>query len=150
MRIFIDNSTFFVTKPNNWVPYNGQDFSLEYYLEALKYLAQGEIASLSKEYPQRYAIEISENDRRLNADRCIYYDKDGVTENNSWHIRLDIQPLYGDNSSDLTGVGSDIIHVFYSGNNSTDELWKARTKYVGDNSAVEKIINLWQFPDGVA
>lgn len=172
LRIFVDEPTFFVTEPSDWVTYDGQIFLLQYYLEALKYLPQEEIASLSKESPQRYAIELSKNDRKLNADRSIYYNKSGVTENNGRHIRLDIQPLYGDNSSSLTGVGNDIIHVFYSSNNSTDtipvpsemsdssysiiklgsaeELWKARTKYIGDNSAVGKIISLLQFPEGVA
>ena len=50
----------------------------------------------------------------------------------------------GDNESDFTGVGR-YIHVFYNGNDSTnailssaEELWNARTKYVGDNSAVGK------------
>ena len=32
---------------------------------------------------------------------------------------------------------------------SLEELWSARTKYVGDNSAVGKIISLLQFPEGV-
>ncbi len=31
----------------------------------------------------------------------------------------------------------------------TEELWKARTKYVGNNSGVGKIINLLQFPEGI-
>lgn len=54
-------------------------------------------------------------------------------------------------------VWVDIIHVFYNGNDSTnailssaEELWNARTKYVGDNSAVGKIISLLQFPEEVA
>mgnify|MGYP000913796721 CR=1 FL=1 len=156
LRIFIDDFEFFVTEPSNWVAYEGQVFSLQAYLEALKYLPQKEIASLCKESPQRYAIELSENDRKLNADRCLYYNKDGVTENNGWHIRLDIQPLYVDNESSFTGVGTDIIHVFYNGNNSTDaildsaeELWKARTKYIGDNSAVGKLIGLLPVPKGL-
>ena len=32
---------------------------------------------------------------------------------------------------------------------SVEELWKARTKYIGDNSAVGRIISLLQFPEGV-
>lgn len=114
LSIFIDDSEFFVTEPSNWVAYEGEVFSLQAYLEALKYLPQKEIASLCKENPQRYAIELSENDGKLNADRCLYYNKDGITENNGWHIRLDIQPLYEDNESSFTGVGTDIIHVYYS------------------------------------
>jgi hypothetical protein len=120
LRIFIDDSEFFVTEPSNWVANDGQVFSLQYYLEALKYLPQEEIMSSCKENPQRFAIELSENDRKLNVDRCLYYNKAGITENYGWHVRLDIQPLYGDNSSDFTGVGHDIIHAFYNGNNSTD------------------------------
>ena len=157
LRIFIADAEFFVTEPQNWAADDGPVFSLHAYLEALKYLPQKEIASLCKENPQRYAIELSENGRKLNADRCLYYNKNGVIENNDWHICLDIQPLYGDNESGFTGVGTDIIHVFYYGNNSTGaildsakELWNARTKYVGDNSAIGKIISLLPFPEGVA
>ena len=120
LRIFIDDFEFFVTEPSDWVAYEGQVFSLQAYLEALKYLPQKEIALLCTENPQKYAIELSENDRKLNADRCIYYGKSGVTENNGWKIRLDIQPLYGDNDLSLSGVGSDIIHVFY--NDSVDPI----------------------------
>ncbi len=79
--------------------------------------------------------------------------------------------MYGVDGSGFTGVGSDIIHVFYNGNNSANttiippvmgdadyytanpgfanELWKARTKYIGDNAAVGKIISLLQFPKDV-
>ncbi|HBR01572.1 MAG TPA: hypothetical protein DD738_03080 [Ruminiclostridium sp.] len=120
LRVFSADSNFFVTEPVNWVAYDEQTFKLYHYLEALKYLPEEEITSLCKENPQKYAIELSENDRKLNADRCIYYGKSGATENNGWQIRLDIQPLYGDNNSSLSGVGSDIIHVFY--NDSVDPI----------------------------
>lgn len=114
LRTFVDKGEFFVTKSTNWVAPKESILKLYTYLEALKYLPQDEIRALCKEQPQRYAIEFSANDSKYNESRQIYYNKDGVSKNNGWHIRLDIQPLYGDSESSFTGVGTDIIHVYYS------------------------------------
>lgn len=114
LRIFPTEADFFVTESNNnWVAPKEQVFKLYSYLEALKYLPQEEIATLCTTPPQRYAIQISANDSEYNEGRQIFYNKDGVTENNDWQIRLDIQPLYEADGS-FNGVGNDIIHVYYN------------------------------------
>lgn len=114
LRTFVDKGEFFVTESTDWTAPKESILKLYTYLEALKYLPQDEIRALCKEQPQRYAIEFSANDSKYNESRQIYYNKDGVSKNNGWHIRLDIQPLYGDSESSFTGVGTDIIHVYYS------------------------------------
>jgi hypothetical protein len=114
LRIFIEESEFFITDSTEWVAPKEQMYNLYFYFEALKYLPQEAIWAMTDEKPQRYAIALSSNNNKYNDERQIYYNKSGMTENNGWQIRLDIQPLYGTEDSSYHGVGNDIIHVYYS------------------------------------
>ncbi len=120
LRIFIEDSEFFITDSKEWVAPKKQIFHLYSYLEALKYLPKEAIWAMTDEKPQRYSIELSANNNKYNEGRQIYYNKNGVTENNSWQIRLDIQPLYGTEDSDYHGVGNDILHVYYNASELAD------------------------------
>lgn len=115
LRIFIEDSEFFITDSTEWVTPKEQIYHLYTYFEALKYLPQEAIWAMTNEKPQRYAIKLSSNNNKYNEGRQIYYNKRGMTENNGWQIRLDIQPLYGTEDSSYHGIGNDIIHVYYSG-----------------------------------
>ena len=140
LRIFSEENNFFITKPTDWVAPKEQIFHLYSFLEALKYLPTDEIAALCGTPADRYAIELSTNDRKYNEGRQIYYNKQGVTEETGWQIRLDIQPLYGTDSTDFHGVGNDIIHVYYSetesylSNNKTLTYDQAVIKALSDTS----------------
>lgn len=114
LRIFNQENNFFITEPTEWVVPKEQVFQLYSFLEALKYLPTDEIVALCKSPADKYAIELSRNDLKSNEGRQIYYNKQGVTEKEGWPIRLDIQPLYGTDSTAFHGVGSDTIHVYYS------------------------------------
>ncbi|WP_409968417.1 M56 family metallopeptidase [Bengtsoniella intestinalis] len=115
LRIFLtEDNRFFVTEPDPWVAPTEQVFHLYHYLSALKYLPTDAIGEMAGDAPDRYAIELSRNDTKYNADRMIYYTQNGVEQTDGWLIRLDIQPLYSDGGSGYTGVGHDIIHAFYS------------------------------------
>lgn len=121
LRIFPDEEEFFITEPNNnWVAPNEQIFKLHAYLEALKYLPQEEISAICNAPPQRYAIELSKNDKKYNDGRQIFYNNDGVMEKSDWLIRLDIQPLYGTDNGVFNGLGNDTIHVYYIASEKPD------------------------------
>ena len=113
LRIFNQENNFFITEPTEWAVPKEQVFQLYSFLEALKYLPTDEIVALCKSPADKYAIELSRNDLKSNEGRQIYYNKQGVTEKEGWPIRLDIQPLYGTDSTAFHGVGSDTIHVYY-------------------------------------
>ncbi len=109
----LENSQITISEPVEWQNTGEPTFKLLYYFEALKYLPQDEIFALCKTPPDRYTISISDYEK-ANLGREIYYNKNGVTNSVNYHVRLDIQPLYSGGGSDYTGVGSDIIHVYYS------------------------------------
>lgn len=162
LRIFNEENNFFITEPTDWVAPKEQIFHLYSFLEALKYLPTDEIAELCGTPADRYAIELSTNDRKYNEGRQIYYNKQGITEETGWHIRLDIQPLYGTGSTDFHGVGNDIIHVYYSetesylANNNTlthdqaviKALYDTNNRYLGDECFGEGHIILGTEKDG--
>lgn len=114
LRIYHEEQEFFVTKSQDWVTPKEQVFKLYSFLEALKYLPKDEIYALCETPPHRFMIDLSENNRKYNEGRQIYYDKNGVTEESGWQIRLDISPMYGTDSTVFHGVGDDVIHLYYS------------------------------------
>ncbi|MEG0320997.1 MAG: hypothetical protein RR606_02270, partial [Oscillospiraceae bacterium] len=113
LRLFPEDPDFFVTEPADWVPSEGEHFKLQLYLEALKYLPQEAIAALCEKEPQRYAIALADGGGASDPARCIYYDKNGVTEAGGWWVQLDVSPLYWDEGGGFYGVGSDVIHLYY-------------------------------------
>lgn len=114
LRIFTEESELFITDSIKWVAPKEQIYPLYFYFEALKYLPQEAIWAMTHKKPQRYAIQLSSNNSQYNKERQIYYNESGVTEDNGWQIRLDIQPLYGTEDRAFHGVGNDIIHVYYN------------------------------------
>ena len=46
-------------------------------------------------------------------DRVITYTRRGVREIDGWRIHLELQPLYADPDGGYSGVGDDVIHLFY-------------------------------------
>lgn len=116
LRIFPDELNYFVTEPQRQEPPERQ-YYLRDYLNALKYLPQEHIRSLTMDNPDGYIINFIGDGMPGDNQPCVYYDMNGMTENNNnWTIRLDIQPLYQDeDGAGYHGVGSDVIHVFYGG-----------------------------------
>lgn len=137
LRVFNEENNFFITEPTNCLAPKEQIFQLYSFLEALKYLPTNEIAALCGTPADRYAIELSRNDRKYNEGRQIYYNKQGVIEEGDWLICLDIQPLYGTGSTDFHGIGNDIIHVYYS----EAESYYANNKTLSHDQAVIKALS---------
>ncbi|HBD86156.1 MAG TPA: hypothetical protein DC001_01865 [Clostridiales bacterium] len=113
LRIFPDERNFRITEPHLQEPPQSQ-YSLKHYLEALKYLPQEHIRSLIHDNPDMYIIRIIEGGIPDDGQPCVFYNINGLTGSNGWHIRLDVQPLHqDDDGSGYHGLGSDVIHVFY-------------------------------------
>ena len=114
LRIFPDEHNLWVTKPRQQEQPQSQS-DLRYYLDALKYLPQEHIKSLAEVNPDMYLINLTDGCVPSDNQPCVFYNRDGLTENGSWNIRLDVQPLYqNENGSGYHGFGSDLIHVFYA------------------------------------
>lgn len=72
-------------------------------------------------------------------------------EGNKYYIEEAYSGIY--KTSRETSVSVAKIYISNGGadlEDTTTALWNARTKYIGDNSAVGNIISLLQFPEGVA
>lgn len=113
LRIFSDKQNYFITEPH------GQDapdrqYLLRDYLNALKYLPQEHIQDLMSDNPDRYIINIVDRGIPDDNRRCVFYNMDGLTDNSGWLIRLDVQPLYKEAGGGYHGLGSDVVHVFYT------------------------------------
>ena len=117
LRIFSDEQNYFITEPQRQDPPDRR-YLLKNYLDALKYLPQEYIQSLIADEPDMYIIDIVDSGVPDDDQRCVFYNTDGLTDNSSWIIRLDIQPLYEEDGGGYQGLGSDVIHVFYTGSES--------------------------------
>jgi beta-lactamase regulating signal transducer with metallopeptidase domain len=113
LRIFPDERKFWVTEPRRQEPPQSQ-YDLRHYLDALKYLPQEHIRSLTHDNPDMYLINLVEGGIPDDNQPCVFYNMNGLADNNRWYIRLDVQPMYQDEEgSGYHGLGSDVIHVFY-------------------------------------
>lgn len=115
LRIFTDERNFWVTEPQRQALPQSQ-YDLRDYLDALKYLPQEHIRSLTHDNPDMYMISLADNDVPDDNQPCVFYNMNGLSDNVGWTVRLDIQPLYQDeDGGGYHGLGADIIHVFYGG-----------------------------------
>ena len=113
LRIFTDEGNYWVTKPQRQEAPQRQ-YLLKHYLDALKYLPQTYIKSLARDNPDGYIILFRQGGVPDDDQSCVFYNMNGITDNDGWYIRFDIQPLYQDEAgSGSHGLGSDVIHVFY-------------------------------------
>ncbi|MEA4823590.1 MAG: immunoglobulin-like domain-containing protein [Clostridiaceae bacterium] len=117
LRIISDEQNYFITEPQRQDPPDRQ-YLLKNYLDALKYLPQEHIQSLISDKPDMYKINIVDSGFPDDNQRCVFYNMDGLTDNSGWLIRLDIQPLYEEDGGGYQGLGSNLIHVFYTGSES--------------------------------
>jgi len=128
LHISPDDSRFWLTKPYQTETQAERPeqiyYTLRDYLEALQYLPQEQIRSLEPARPDGvYSIAIENplihdgiyDGAFTDGQPCIFYSKSGVTENRDWQVRIDVLPMYRDESEYDTyaGVGEDRIHLFY-------------------------------------
>jgi len=144
LRIYPDEDLFFITDSFRIDPPQNL-YSLKFFLDALKYLPQEYVRSLTVGQPDMYIISIA-NGTSDDSQPSAYYDKNGIAVNNNRLVRLDIQPMYQDvDGPGYHGIGADMIHLFYGEANTFKPTYKIsstlRTPYVGDHVAVGKILD---------
>jgi len=89
---------------------------LEDYLDALRYLPQEEIRSLTKIQADRYSIDSAADDMPDDGKPCILYGKSGVVQQGVRKIRFTVWPTVRSEQNDgYEGNGDNVLHLFYVG-----------------------------------
>lgn len=109
-------NAYSLTSPTSW-PWQNTVFSLQSYLDALKYLPQEEIRLLAPG-ADLYSVTMVESGTPDDWDRTITYTPQGTEAIDGWDIHLQIQPCYKNEDGAYHGLGEDIIHLFYGGESS--------------------------------
>ncbi len=110
---FQDNKGF-VTAARVIPEVESQIYSLHAYFEAVTYLPVEAVIALCGR-ADRYMVTLADTRGKINPDRSVYYNRNGAKQSDSFHIRLDVQPLWQQEDGQYDGVGSDVIHLFYDG-----------------------------------
>ncbi len=111
LHFSVGGENYFLTERTDWMqrePY----YSLQHYLEAVKYLPQAEISALSPNMDQ-YIVQLRAEGAPEDYDRVITYTSDGAQQIDGWFIHLELQPMIQVDDSSYHGKGEDVIHVFY-------------------------------------
>lgn len=114
LRLFASEKQFFVTEHSNW-PDQDRIFSLESYLNALKYLPKEQIRELSPD-ADLYQVVFLDAGGPEDYDNVITYTPDGAERIDGWLIHLGVLPFRrtASNSQSWGAKGSEeVIHLFY-------------------------------------
>jgi len=150
LRIFPDERNFFITEPQQQ-EHPQRRYSLRYYLDALKYLPQEHIRSLTHDNPDTYLINFVDGGVPGDNHNCVFYNMNGLTDNNGWYIRLDIQPMYQDeDGSGYHGLGSDVIHVFYGEGSLPNCTQTYHLENMTERQKLERLSSISLYSDGTA
>ena len=109
--MFHDDNKFFITERKEWVKQE-RIFRLQDYLEALKYIPQGEVRQLSPD-ADGYSIEQADYGAPNDFDRVLTYNQAGASNLDGWWIHLTVQPLHETTDGAYSGSGDELIHLFY-------------------------------------
>ncbi len=112
LRIYPEEARFYVTEQSQW-PEQSSEYLLLYYLEALKYLPQEKIRSLS-DNADGYIVQFMEEGIPNDFAASITYTPDGAGSIDGWYIHLRVLPMYASSDGGYTGEGSEELHLFYS------------------------------------
>ena len=113
LRIFPEDSRYFVTEAEQW-PEQDTVFSLEAYLQAVKYLPREEIRQLSPQ-AEGYFVDLQVGGAPADFSRSITYTSGGAGPVEGWLIHLAVSPSYGGGQAT---TAEEIIHLFYGGENT--------------------------------
>ena len=111
LRMFHDDNKYFITERTEWVKQE-RIFKLQDYLEALKYIPQGEVRQLSPD-ADGYSIEQVDYGVPNDFDRVLTYNQAGASNLDGWLIHLTVQPLHETADGAYNGSGDELIHLFY-------------------------------------
>ena len=111
LRMFHNENQYFITDSDEWVEQN-QNFKLFHYLDALKYMPQEEIRSLSPD-ADGYSVMMRHDGTPDDYERVLQYSQNGVGDMGGWLIHLEMQPLHEVEGGAYNGSGDEVIHLFY-------------------------------------
>lgn len=110
LRIFPDENKCFITESSEWLEQD-QIFLLRHYLDAIKYLPQGEIRQMAP--ADQYIVRQIEEGNPNNYSRVITYTPNGTQDTENWLIHLQLEPLHAAEEG-FAGTGNEVIHLFYA------------------------------------
>jgi len=150
LRIFADEGNYWIAEPQRQEAPRIQ-YLLKHYLDALKYFPQEYIRSLARDNPDGYIILFSEGGVPNDDQPCVFYNMKGMTDNNGWFIRLDIQPLHQDeDGSGYHGLGSNVIHVFYGDVSLFSSTQTYSLENPTERQKLERLSSISFYSDGTA
>ena len=112
LRMFHSENKYFITDSDSWIEQE-QFLKLSHYLDALKYMPQDEIRQLSPG-ADSYSVMMRPDCVPDDYERVLKYSQDGIGDIEEYHIHLEIQPLHKVEGSAYNGSGEELLHLFYS------------------------------------
>ncbi len=108
---FDRDGAYKVTEPSKW-PEQSSVYTLQSYLEALKYLPQEDIRALSPDAGY-YLLVLRDGGDPGDYARSITYTPGGTGPTDGWLIHIEIRPMYEADGAADPGTDDGVIHVFY-------------------------------------